>query len=185
MKKQQIHLCLNKLQFNRSKKSQFTSQALFAILMLVLFIWILVYGYNAVIGASQEINDRELDELRISLEQRTSICLEQSQRGRLETVSISIPQITQLCYIYKYDNTLIDPNLANLLNNLGVEENSIILFNGPRNFEYLSITQENISLANEFMIYDIIPLREGATLTSPRNRCVIQDGRTIDFRFQC
>lgn len=165
------------------KKSQFTSQALFAILMLVLFIWILIYGYNAVIGASQEVSDRELDELRVSIEQRTSICSEQSQRGRLETISISIPQITQLCYVHSFSN--LDSSLAQLLVNSGVEENSIILFNGPRNFEYLSITQENISLANEFMVYDIIPLREGSTLASSRNRCIIQEGRTIDFRFQC
>ena len=183
MIKQHIHQYLSRLRLIQFKQSQFTSQALFAILMLVLFIWILVYGYNAVIGASQEVSDRELDELRVSLEQRTSICSKQSQRGRLETISISIPQITQLCYIYEYDS--IDDELADLLENSGVEENSIILFNGPRNFEYLSITEQNISLANEFMIYDIIPLREGATLASPRNRCVIQDGRTIDFRFQC
>lgn len=84
-------------------KAQFTSQALFAILMLILFIWILVYGYNAVIGAGQDLSDRELADLRLSIEQRTSICSEQSQRGRLETLTISNSQITQLCYIYDLD----------------------------------------------------------------------------------
>ena len=166
-------------------KAQFTSQALFAILMLILFIWILVYGYNAVIGAGQDLSDRELADLRLSIEQRTSICSEQSQRGRLETLTISNSQITQLCYIYDFDYSSIDSNLVNLLNNSGVTQNSIILLNGPRNFEYLDITADNISLSDNFIIYDIIPLREGATLSSPRNSCIIQENRRVDFRFQC
>ncbi|MCH8519497.1 MAG: hypothetical protein LAT82_01955 [Nanoarchaeota archaeon] len=173
----------NKTLKNQFIKGQFTSQALFAIFMLVLFIWILVYGYNAVIGASQDLSDRELEDLRISIEQRTSICSEQSQRGRLETLSISIPQITQLCYVHDFN--FIDSDLANLLNNSGVVENSIILLNGPINYEYLQITSENITLTNEFMIYDIIPLQSGAVLASSGNRCIIQEGRSIDFRFQC
>ena len=179
---------MNKIRtFNNSNiTGQFTSQALFAILMIALFIWILVYGYNAVIGANQDMSDRELLDLRVSIEQRTSICSEQSQRGRLETLSISVPQITQLCYVHSLSpSSSIDSELIDILNNSGVIENSIILLNGPRSFEYLDITTNNISLANDFIIYDIIPLREGVRLSNPRNSCVIQEDRRIEFRFQC
>ena len=171
------------------KKAQFTSQALFAILMLALFIWILVYGYNAVIGAQNNISDEKLNTLRETIEQRTSVCSEQSQRGRLESIVIDPPQITHICYLSDTSDGL-NQNFVQLVKQRGLTQNhTIFLLNGPQNIDFYNIDysnpQEAQEILNLFQIYDIITLDEGVSLSSLSNECQIRDSRQFEFKFQC
>lgn len=170
------------------KKAQFTSQALFGILMLILFVGILVYGYNAVIGAQNDISDEKLNILRETIEQRTSVCSEQSQRGRLETISIEPSQITHVCYLSNTSELI--SGFVEMAKSRGLTQNhTIFLLNGPQDTDFYNIdysnSQEAQEIINQFQIYDIITLEEGAFLSSMSNECQIRDSRQFQFRFQC
>lgn len=179
---------MTQLTFLKYKNAQFTSQALFAILMLVLFVGILIYGYNAIIGAQNDISDEELNTLRETIEQRTSVCSEQSQRGRLETIAIDPAQITHVCYLSNTSDGL-NGNFVQMAKERGLTQNhTIFLLNGPQNIDFYNIdysTQEAQEIINQFQIYDIIPLQEGVSLSSMSNECQIRDSSQFEFRFQC
>lgn len=181
-------ICMGDSHLLISKSAQFTSQALFGILMLALFVWILVYGYNAVIGAQNDISDEKLESLRQSIEQRTSVCSEQSQRGRLETIAIDPAQITHVCYLS--NTSSLTSNFIQMAKERGLTQNhTIFLLNGPQDVDFYNIDysnpQEAQETVNQFQIYDIITLEEGATLSSISNECQIRDSRQFEFRFQC
>ena len=170
-------------------KSQFTTQALFGILMLALFVGILVYGYTALSDASSEISARDLDELRQTIEQRTSVCAQPSQRGRVETINVPQNQITHICYISNIDAiNQFNPEFGTIASQVGiVQSHTIVLLNGPtdRDFYNILIGGNFQQEFERFMIYDIIELREGASLSDPINECQIRDQGNLRFRFTC
>lgn len=173
-------------------KSQFTTQALFGILMLALFVGILVYGYTALSDASSEISARDLDELRQTIEQRTSVCAQPSQRGRVETINVPQNQITHICYISSFEG--LNHNFVEILEQRGViQTNTIILLNGPPEIDFYNIDYSNPQASDtidRFMIYDIIELRDSASISDPRNSvinnwCQVREGREFRFSFEC
>lgn len=167
-----------------SKSAQFTSQALFGIFMLVLFVAILLYGYTALNNAQNEISDEELISLRQTIEQRTSICSKQSQRGRLETIPIRPNEITHVCYLSDSDG--LNSNFVQMAKQRGLTQNhTIFLLNGPEEVNFYNIEEEAQDIVGQFQIYDIIPLEKGVSLSSMSNECQIRDSNQFNFRFVC
>ena len=59
---------------NHKRKQGFAPQSLFAIMMLILFIGILVYGYNSIISVQATLNEEELKQTKQLLLDKTDIC---------------------------------------------------------------------------------------------------------------
>jgi hypothetical protein len=164
-----------------SCKAQFQNQTFFAILMLVVFVGILIYGYNSITSISNTLNDEELAELRQTILSQTGICAQSSQRGRLETLEISANDISHVCYIS--NSSQLSSTMEDLAKERGLTQNhTIFLLNGPQDVDFTSIT--SIDEINEFVIYDIIPLKENAELADGNN-CQIREGSEFEYQFTC
>lgn len=163
-------------------KQGFASQSLFAIMMLVLFIGILVYGYNSIISVQTTLNEEELKQTREVLLDKTDICKSPSQKGRFETIEVSIPEITHICYLK--DTSSLDSSIVSQLDSVGIfKDSTIILLNGPKDVDFSGFS--DMSRVNEFVIFDILPLENNVVLSSPNNECIIQENGAVNFQFQC
>ncbi len=167
----------------RDKKAM-ASQTLFAILMLVLFVGILMYGYNSLITIQTTLNDEELDLIEQQILQKTSVCIQQSQKGRFETYEIRMDEISHICYLK--DKSILDSSVVTELENRGISEDStIILLNGPKDVDFNGYSPSDMARVDEFIIYDIIPLENGVTLSNPNNGCQVREDSLLEFKFQC
>ncbi|MFP4402149.1 MAG: hypothetical protein ACLFPL_02860 [Candidatus Nanoarchaeia archaeon] len=163
-------------------QAQFSNQAFFAILMLVAFMGILIFGYNSITGIQQELDEEELNDLRQSILSQTGICAQSSQRGRLESLNIAPNSITHVCYIS--NTSEFSPQFTQIAQDRGLTQNhTVLLLNGPRDVDFTSIS--GISELDEFIVYDIIPLRDNVELASPQNGCQIREESDFNFQFQC
>ena len=173
---------MKKIKDLKKSKGALATQSLFAILMLVLFVAIIVYGYNALMGAQDVINDEELKKLRVEFVQKTSVCAQGSQSGRVDTLEVDTKGITHICYIRNLDE--IDNSIVFQLESKGIfQDSTVVLLNGPRNVDFSGFS--DMSQIDEFVIYDIIPLDDNVILKNLNNSCVVEEGGVIEFQFEC
>ena len=164
-----------------NSKKAFAAQSLFAILMAIVFVGILYYGYTSLISIQDTLSDEEIAKLREEIISRTNVCLQESQKGRFETIEIDIPQITHVCYLK--DKSVLDATTLQQLEAYGIfKDSTVVLLNGPSDVDFNEFN--DISRADEFIIYDIIPLEE-SLLHSPENGCTIQENKIVTFKFEC
>lgn len=170
-----------------SKKAM-SSQIIFTLFMAIMFIAILIYGYNALFTIQSDLSDKELQELRSQIISKTDICSNSLQKGRVDTIEVDNSKITHVCIVNSMSSSDMDVNVKQVLEERGIfQENTIVLLSGPTSITFNQFTNPSAfqEVVDEFLIYDIIPLNDGVEISSPFNGCIVQENSVVNFKFTC
>ena len=82
-----------------NKKANISMNTIFYILMAIMFVWILFFGYNQITNTAQVISEKDRVEIQMKIKNTLEYCTDPLNRGSFSVVNVDNSRIGAVCLL--------------------------------------------------------------------------------------